>query len=63
VTSFQVRAAGEGSQNCSGMNVDVTFIGETFDALVVPTVAIVTRQGKTGVLVPDEQAIWLSLWA
>lgn len=40
----------------SGMNVDVTFIGERVsEALVVPTVAIVTRQGQTGVLVPDEQ--------
>ena len=58
VTSFQVRVqlvSGQ-SELRSGMNVDVTFIGETVpDALVVPTVAIVTRQGKTGVLVPDEQ--------
>lgn len=58
VTSFQVRVqlvSGQ-SELRSGMNVDVTFIGEPVpDALVVPTVAIVTRQGKTGVLVADEQ--------
>jgi HlyD family secretion protein len=58
VTSFQVRVqlvSGQ-SELRSGMNVDVTFIGEPVpNALVVPTVAIVTRQGKTGVLVPDEQ--------
>jgi len=58
VTSFQVRVqlvSGQ-SELRSGMNIDATFIGERVaDALVVPTVAIVTRQGKTGVLVPDEQ--------
>jgi len=58
VTSFQVRVqlvSGQ-SELRSGMNVDVTFIGERVpQALVVPTVAIVTRQGQTGVLVPDEQ--------
>jgi HlyD family secretion protein len=58
VTSFQVRVklvSGQ-LQLRSGMNVDVTFIGEPVsNALVVPTVAIVTRQGKTGVLVADEQ--------
>ena len=36
------------------MNVDVTFLGKEIpDALVVPTVAIVTQKGKTGVMVPD----------
>jgi HlyD family secretion protein len=57
VTSFEVRVdllTGE-EQLRSGMNVDVTFIGdEVADALVVPTVAIVTQDGETGVLVPDE---------
>jgi len=39
----------------SKMNVDVTFIGKEIDnAVVIPTVAIVTQQGQTGVLVPDE---------
>lgn len=56
VTSFQVRVALETGQKQlrSGMNVDLTFLGqELSDALVVPTVAIVTQQGQTGVLVPD----------
>jgi HlyD family secretion protein len=36
----------------SKMNVDVTFLGrELKDTLVVPTVAIVTEQGETGVMV------------
>jgi len=40
----------------SKMNVDVTFIGEDItDTLVVPTVAILTKDGKTGVLVADPQ--------
>lgn len=39
----------------SRMNVDVTFIGQQIpDALVVPTVAIVTQEGQTGVMIPDE---------
>lgn len=58
VTSFQVRVAIDTGKNqlLSGMNVDVTFLGEALkDALVVPTVAIVTEKGKTGVLVPDQK--------
>ncbi|WP_413160971.1 efflux RND transporter periplasmic adaptor subunit [Capilliphycus salinus ALCB114379] len=40
----------------SGMNVDLKFIGEKLNnALVVPTVAIVTNKGETGVLLPDDQ--------
>lgn len=57
VTSFQVRVAIDTGKNQlrSGMNVDVTFLGETLkDAQLVPTVAIVTEKGKTGVLVPDQ---------
>jgi len=57
VTSFQVRVAIDTGKNelRSGMNVDVTFLGEALqDALVVPTVAIVTEKGKTGVLIPDQ---------
>jgi HlyD family secretion protein len=41
----------------SGMNADLAFVGEQLKAvLVVPTVAIVTKRGETGVLVPNEQA-------
>ena len=58
VTSFQVRVALETGQDklLSGMNVDVTFLGDEVDqALVVPTVAIVSKDGETGVLVPDAE--------
>ena len=57
VTSFQVRIeliTGLDKLR-SQMNVDVEFIGDEVDgALVVPTVAIVTQDGETGVLVPGE---------
>lgn len=56
VTSFQVRVALEtGTDKLrSGLNVDLTFLGDRLsDALMLPTVAIVTEKGKTGVLVPD----------
>jgi len=56
VTSFQVRVVIETGKNIlrSGMNVDTTFLGNKLnDALVVPTVAIATQQGQTGVFVPD----------
>lgn len=57
VTSFQVRVAlaPEAQEKLrSGMNVDLTFLGKPIsDALVVPTVAIVTQEGETGVMVPD----------
>jgi HlyD family secretion protein len=57
VTSFQVRIAlvtGQGRLR-SGMNSDVTFLGnEVPSALVVPTVSIVTQGGRTGVLVPGK---------
>ncbi|MBV9388855.1 MAG: efflux RND transporter periplasmic adaptor subunit [Chroococcidiopsidaceae cyanobacterium CP_BM_ER_R8_30] len=56
VTSFQVRIALITGKNKlrSGMNVDLTFLGnQIHNALVVPSVAIVTRNGQTGVLVPD----------
>ncbi|MFM7425273.1 MAG: efflux RND transporter periplasmic adaptor subunit [Elainella sp.] len=58
VTSFQVRIALETGQDklLSGMNTDVIFLGqEMADAIVVPTVAIVTKNGDTGVLVPDSK--------
>ena len=57
VTSFQVRVQVQTGQDKlrSGMNTDLIFLGETVrDALVVPTVAIATQKGQTGVYVPDE---------
>ncbi len=56
VTLFEVEVALEtGKEKLrSGMNVDLQFLGDRFEnALVVPTVAIVTKKGETGVLVPD----------
>jgi HlyD family secretion protein len=57
VTSFEVRVAlAPEAQEAlrSGMNVDLTFLGEQLsNALVVPTVAIVTQDGETGVMVPN----------
>jgi HlyD family secretion protein len=56
VTSFQVRVdllTGQ-KELRSGMNVRLTFLGEQVsNALVVPIVAIVTKDGKNGVMVPD----------
>lgn len=58
VTSFEVQIAVDknGQQKLlSKMNVDVTFLGKPIqNAVVVPTVAIVTEKGATGVMVPDE---------
>lgn len=56
VTLFQVRVAIDtGTDKLrSGLNVDLTFMGDKVsDALLVPTVAIVTEKGNTGVLLPD----------
>ncbi|MBE8990737.1 efflux RND transporter periplasmic adaptor subunit [Nostoc sp. LEGE 12450] len=56
VTSFQVRIALDtGTDKLrSGLNVDLTFLGDRVNnALVLPTVSIVTEKGQTGVLVPD----------
>lgn len=58
VTLFQVRIELRSGQDVlrSNMNVSVAFIGdELTDALVVPTVAIITQDGQSGVLVPDER--------
>ena len=53
VTSFEVRVdllSGEDELR-SKMNVDVTFLGQELNnTLVVPTVAIVTQEGETGVM-------------
>ena len=58
VTSFEVRISlltGEDKLR-SKMNVDVTFLGqELSNTLVVPTVAIVTQKGKTGVMKLNSQ--------
>lgn len=57
VTLFQVRVEIESGLELlqSGMNVDLSFVGdELTNALVVPTVAIITHQGQTGVLVPGD---------
>jgi HlyD family secretion protein len=57
VTSFEVRVSLLTGQDKlrSQMNVDVTFLGQELDnAMVVPTVAIVTQQGQTGVMVLNE---------
>ena len=56
VTSFQVRVTLDtGADKLrSGLNVDLTFLGDRLsNALVLPTVAIVTEKGQTGVLIPD----------
>jgi len=57
VISFEVRIEMLSGQEKlrSGMNVDVTFLGEELDkTLVIPTVAVVTREGKTGVILVNE---------
>lgn len=58
VTSFEVRVGIEtGLEKLrSGMNTELTFLGnELNNTLVVPTVAIATQQGQTGVYVPGEE--------
>lgn len=57
VTSFEVTIAIPEQQErlLSRMNVEVTFLGEELNrAVTVPTVAIVTEEGQTGVMVPDD---------
>ncbi|WP_204103923.1 MULTISPECIES: efflux RND transporter periplasmic adaptor subunit [Spirulina sp. CCY15215] len=57
VTSFEIRIAVDPNQKelLSGMNVDVTFLGEQLArTLVIPTVAIVTQDGEKGVMVADD---------
>ncbi len=58
VTYFQVRVAiTSGFDKLkSGMNADLNFSGkEVKNAVLVPTVAIVTKRGKPGVLVPGQE--------
>ncbi|MDS3862360.1 efflux RND transporter periplasmic adaptor subunit [Thermosynechococcaceae cyanobacterium BACA0444] len=55
VTFFQVRVKIRTGLDKlrSGMNVDLVFIGQSLpNALLIPTVAIATEKGKTGVYVP-----------
>lgn len=56
VTLFQVRVAITTGRDTlrSGLNVNLTFLGDEVNALWVPTVAIVTEKGQTGVLIPDK---------
>lgn len=57
VTSFEVKIAILTGQEklLSKMNVEVNFLGDRLtNVVVVPTVAIVTEEGKTGVMIPDE---------
>jgi HlyD family secretion protein len=57
VTSFQVRAKIQSglSQLRSGMNVDLNFLGAKLEnALVIPTVAVATEKGQTGVYIPGK---------
>ncbi|RMD70693.1 MAG: efflux RND transporter periplasmic adaptor subunit [Cyanobacteria bacterium J149] len=57
VTSFEVKIdilTGK-EKLLSKMNVEVNFIGRQLDnVLVVPTVAIVTEKGQTGVMIPNQ---------
>ena len=58
VTLFQVRIELLTGQETllSNMSVSVAFIGDTLDnALVAPTVAIITQEGRPGVLIPGER--------
>ncbi|MGB2924097.1 MAG: efflux RND transporter periplasmic adaptor subunit [Limnothrix sp.] len=58
VTSFEVRIALLSGREFlrSKMNADVTFLGTTLsNVMTVPTVAIVTENGETGVLIPDAE--------
>ncbi|MBW4698444.1 MAG: efflux RND transporter periplasmic adaptor subunit [Aphanocapsa lilacina HA4352-LM1] len=59
ITQFQVRVRldDEAARTLkSRLNVTVNFVaGRVSGVLVVPTTALITRDGKTGVLVPDAQ--------
>jgi HlyD family secretion protein len=58
VTKFQVRVdLTSGSEKLkSGMNVDLNFAGQSLSQVIaIPSVAIVTKRGKPGVLVPDSK--------
>jgi HlyD family secretion protein len=57
VTSFEVRVSLDSGKEVlkSGMNVNTIFSGQrTSNALTVPTTAIGSRKGQTGVYIPDQ---------
>ena len=57
VTSFQVRVRLiSGLEELkSGMNTDLRFLGAKINnAILVPTVAIATEKGQTGLYIPDQ---------
>jgi HlyD family secretion protein len=59
VTSFEVRVALTTGKDVlrSGMNVNSIFTGNrTNNALTIPTVAVSSRKGQTGVYVPDTKS-------
>jgi HlyD family secretion protein len=58
VTSFEVRVSLNTGKEAlkSGMNVNTIFTGNrTTNALTVPTVAVSSKRGQTGVYVPDKE--------
>ena len=59
VTTFEVHAdlIGDASKELlSGMNVGAKFlVGKINDALLIPTVAVVSKKGQTGVFVPGKE--------
>ncbi|MEM7726749.1 MAG: efflux RND transporter periplasmic adaptor subunit [Cyanobacteria bacterium P01_A01_bin.45] len=58
VTLFKVKVAINTGQDklLSGLNVNLTFLGKELEnALLIPTVTIVTEKGEQGVLIPDEK--------
>jgi HlyD family secretion protein len=59
VTTFEVHATINDDADhmlLSGMNVNADFLaGKKDDALVIPTACIISKQGKTGVLIPDKE--------
>lgn len=59
VTTFEVHATIDDDPRhelMSGMNVTAQFVaGKMPDALLVPTAAIISQHGKTGVLIPDKE--------
>ncbi len=58
VTTFEVHASIDDDRKhrlLSGMNVSARFVaGKLDDVLLVPTVCIMSKHGKTGVLIPTE---------
>jgi HlyD family secretion protein len=59
VTTFEVHATIDDDKEhllLSGMNVNADFLaGKKDDALVIPTACIISKMGKTGVLIPDKE--------